>query len=220
MILDIPNGYTYTDKNDNKNFAYEKNGILYINGDVSFEKLIYHLISFSKRRKRCFYCNRKLHSKIRSIDHMIPKYWGGVTVPDNLVFSCKKCNGTKSIMTAEQYETFMNLPDDVEKKKEYKNECFIRNENIVYERGFCIPEDWVLYNIRTKIYVDINFDESYKSKRYQMIKSHYKKYHKLPRPIIISGNNILLDNYHVLMFAKNKQIKKVPILQLENVIVE
>lgn len=217
MTIDIPKNYTYTDKNNNK--AYEKGGILYVDGDISFENLMYHLVHFSKNKKKCYYCGKKLHAKIRSVDHKIPKYWGGISIPDNMAFSCRKCNEEKAILTAEQYETFRNISED-KKRKEYRNECYEKNESLVSEKGFCIPDDWFSYDIRSKIYVDIDFAETYDEDKYKKIKAHYKKYHKLPKPIIVSGNNILLSGYLILMFAKNKKIKKVPVLQLENIIVE
>ena len=88
------------------------------------------------------------------------------------------------------------------------------------KKGTCIPACWTSIDFRSRIYADFDLDTSYKGKKYSRIKSFYKKYHHLPRPIIISSNNILLDGYLILMFAKNKGIKKVPIIVLENVIVE
>ena len=40
-----------------------------------------------------------LTQKNRTLDHMYPRRWGGVSIPDNLVPSCKNCNGDKMDMT-------------------------------------------------------------------------------------------------------------------------
>ena len=45
----------------------------------------------------------------------------------------------------------------------------------------------------------------------------YKKYQKLPRPIIVDKNNKLLDGYNIIVFANDFNIKKIPVIKLENV---
>lgn len=219
MILEIPDGYKFSNRKDPSSYAYEENGILYIKGNLSFEPLMYSLTYDLKNTKRCFYCNKKLNSQNRTLDHRVPRHLGGITLPINLEVCCKKCNEEKDTLTVSQYEAVRELTSKTEKKElisEYKN----LNEIELEKKGTCIPACWTSIDFRSRIYADFDLDTSYKGKKYSRIKSFYKKYHHLPRPIIISSNNILLDGYLILMFAKNKGIKKVPIIVLENVIVE
>lgn len=219
MILEIPDGYTFSNKKDKNSYAYEKNGILYIKGNLPFEQLMYNLTYSSKNKKRCYYCNQKLNSQNRTLDHRIPIHLGGITLPINLEVSCKKCNEEKGALTVSQYENLREVTSETQKKKlviEYTN----LNELELEKSGSCIPNCWISMNYRSRIYADIDLDVSYKGKKYYKIKSFYKKYHYLPRPLVVSSNNVLLDGYLVLMFAKNKKIKKIPTIVLENVIVE
>ena len=62
MILEIPDGYKFSNRKDPNSYAYEKDGILYIKGNLSFEPLMYSLTYSLKNTKRCFYCNQKLNS--------------------------------------------------------------------------------------------------------------------------------------------------------------
>ena len=219
MILEIPDGYTFSNKKDPHSYAYEKEGVLYIKGKLPYEQLMYNLSFSLKNKKRCYYCGKKLNSKNRTLYHRIPRVLGGITLPINLEVACKKCNEDKDNLKTSQYEALIELSSEAQKSKlisEYKN----LNEIELEKRGTCIPACWISINHRSRIYADIDLDTSYKGKRYSKIKTFYKKYHHLPRPIVVSSNNVLLDGYLVLMFAKNKKIKKIPTIVLENVIVE
>jgi 5-methylcytosine-specific restriction endonuclease McrA len=43
---------------------------------------------------RCAYCGAELAGR-PTIDHVVPKACGGLTVPSNLVACCMKCNASK-----------------------------------------------------------------------------------------------------------------------------
>jgi 5-methylcytosine-specific restriction endonuclease McrA len=43
---------------------------------------------------RCAYCGAELGAK-PTIDHVVPKACGGLTVPNNLVACCMACNASK-----------------------------------------------------------------------------------------------------------------------------
>lgn len=219
MILEIPEGYVYDPLKTNSNYAYEENGKLYIKGGVSFEQLMYNLTYKLKNKKRCFYCNQKLNSKNRTLDHRIPIHFGGITLPINLEVSCKRCNQEKGSLTTKQYEEYREI-SSVHQKKELYSEFIFQNERKLEEIGTCLPICWTTLENRARIFAEFDLDKSYKGKKYKKIKSFYKKYHYLPRPIVLSSNNVLLDGYLILMFAKNKQIKKIPVIVLDNVIVK
>ena len=41
-------------------------------------------------------CGNPLTSSTRSLDHLYPRDYGGISVPNNLVPCCKDCNGKKN----------------------------------------------------------------------------------------------------------------------------
>ena len=43
----------------------------------------------------CAYCNEQLGPRSATLDHIIPKVMGGLTVPENLCGACITCNGSK-----------------------------------------------------------------------------------------------------------------------------
>jgi 5-methylcytosine-specific restriction endonuclease McrA len=43
----------------------------------------------------CAYCNEQLGPRSATLDHIIPKVLGGLTVPENLCGACITCNGSK-----------------------------------------------------------------------------------------------------------------------------
>ena len=44
---------------------------------------------------RCPYCESELIFENCHVDHIIPAYWGGLTIPDNMVLICSSCNLSK-----------------------------------------------------------------------------------------------------------------------------
>lgn len=51
----------------------------------------------------CFYCGIKIPYELVTRDHVLPKSKGG-TFPNNSVFACKKCNGTKGSLSLEEFK--------------------------------------------------------------------------------------------------------------------
>jgi 5-methylcytosine-specific restriction endonuclease McrA len=54
---------------------------------------------FKRDRNRCVYCNSREHL---TIDHVVPKAFGGRDSWENLVTACQKCNSKKGSLTLEQ----------------------------------------------------------------------------------------------------------------------
>ncbi len=55
---------------------------------------------------RCWYCGEVLNvagKQSFEIDHVIPVSRGGSSDPDNLVASCRSCNGEKADMTLKEF---------------------------------------------------------------------------------------------------------------------
>ena len=69
----------------------------------------------------------------------------------------------------------------------------------------------------TKIIVKIDLYDNYKGKKYKSIKNFYERFNHFQKPIIVDKNNFLLDGFTMLMYAKNKGIKNIPVIELENV---
>ena len=103
MIIRLPRKFYYTEKK-NSSYAYVQNGILYIKGGVNYEDLMYELTYILKGYDKCYYCGRKLSNKNRTIDHMYPRRWGGISITNNMLPSCRLCNGEKRDMTVRQFE--------------------------------------------------------------------------------------------------------------------
>ena len=222
MILEIPQGFTFTSDNHNprNNCAYEKNGKLIITGNISFERLMYDLTYNLKDSEHCSYCGCKLTHKTRTLDHLYPKDFGGITLPINLLPCCKGCNQKKSNLTFEQYTQWTCLKCK-NTQRQFRSDSLKQNKKYQENNGFLLPEDWISSHKISRIFADIDLGNSYyKGKRYKEVKTFYKKNHYVPRPIIISTNNILLDGFLILMYAKNFRISYIPAIILENVIVE
>lgn len=49
-----------------------------------------------RQRSRCAYCQVKLTSKTKTIDHIVPVARGGTNAPSNLQITCMPCNRRKS----------------------------------------------------------------------------------------------------------------------------
>lgn len=218
MFLEIPKGFTfYSSSHLQNNYAYENENALVIVGSVNFERLMYELTYALKDSRHCYYCNCTLNKNTRTMDHLYPKTFGGISIPLNMAPCCSKCNNEKSNLTEQQYKIYEELIEQ-EKKRKYKLECVSEMQKIKYSKGFFLPNEWISYDT-FRILVEINLEmiTNYKGKRYREIEAFYNKYNNLPRPIIISANNFLLDGFLILMFAKEHKIRTIPTIILDNV---
>jgi 5-methylcytosine-specific restriction endonuclease McrA len=68
----------------------------------------------AKTGGRCWYCGctfgTELHTKM-CVDHVIPKTAGGANEIDNLVPSCRSCNGKKRDLTLERFRRVIAMAD-------------------------------------------------------------------------------------------------------------
>ena len=214
MIIDLPTKFYY-EKDGSK--AFVDNKILYCENNVSFERLMYHTTYELRGKSTCYYCGCELNEENRTLDHMYPRDFGGVSITNNLVPCCTNCNQKKNNLTLNEYFYYMNV-QDAKKRKQYKSELLHRHEEYRYEKGFYLPDNWYEYT-SDRIYAEILLTEEYKhGKRYNFIREFYTKYGHLPRPVVKSANNRLLDGFLVLLFAKENQIEQIPCMKLQNVI--
>jgi hypothetical protein len=52
---------------------------------------------------RCAYCQVQLADKQATLDHVVPKAKGGLTVRENLIPACLRCNVSKSARCWEEW---------------------------------------------------------------------------------------------------------------------
>lgn len=214
MNIQLPNQFSF--RKDNVK-AYIENDILFYEGIFSFDRVMYQATYEMRNPSICYYCGCELNKEKRTIDHMYPRDLGGVSITNNLVPCCTKCNHEKDNMTMQEYFNYLKF-ESTKERKEYKSKVMQNHEVYRYKNGFFIPEDWYEYNSE-HIYVEILLsEECIKGKRYKYICEFYKKYGHFPRPVVKTADDKLVDGFLVLLFAKNNQIDKIPCIKMENVI--
>jgi len=79
----------------------------------------------------CYYCKKELNANCKnnkwdcvSLDHKLPKYWGGKNTIENTVLCCAECNIVKGTMTAETYFIFLETLNEKGIKELVFNEMF------------------------------------------------------------------------------------------------
>ena len=215
MIIELPRSFKMSGPNRSSE-AFIEDGILKIKRDISFRKVMTEITYQLKGRYRCCYCKKDVIEEDMTMDHMYPKAFGGPTITNNMLPSCKKCNNEKGNLNTSQYKAYLKAKDEgrlVEfKKKISKYQNFIRQWI-----EFDIPQEWLTEEEISKIIVIFDLEENYKSKQYQKIDNYYKEYHHLQKPILIDRNSFVLDGFLSVMYAKNVGLTKIPVIQLENV---
>ncbi|MBR6504471.1 MAG: HNH endonuclease [Clostridia bacterium] len=212
MIIELPKKFSYS--KDQYNYANVRNGKLIIRGSLDFEDLMYDLTYSIKGRNNCYYCGKT--TKKITIDHMFPRDYGGISITNNLLPACSKCNSQKSNLNLYEYQIFRTL--DKLQKEVFKGKVYAKNEKMRYKRGFNIPKSWIETVHISRIFVRVFFDQNlHKGKKYNKYTKFIKKYGRLPRPIILSGNFVLLDGFTILVCAREQGIHYIPVVVLENV---
>jgi len=212
MIIELPKKFSYTE--DRYNYANVRNGKLIIKGSVDFEKLMYELTYAIKGKGNCYYCGKQV--KKITIDHMFPRDYGGISITNNLLPACQKCNSEKSNLNFHEYQIFKTL-NQLEKEA-FRERVYRQNERKREKKGFNIPNSWVRTVHFSRIFVRVFFNQTlYKGKKYNRYTNFIKKYGHLPKPIILSGSFVLLDGFTILACAKEQGIHNIPVVILENV---
>ena len=202
----------------NDGAAIVEDNILYIYRQVDFYSLMSELTYACYVRERCYYCGKPITPSKLTVDHKIPRSFGGPTITNNLAQCCKSCNSRKGNMFEEEFWEFMQIETSPELKKAFKEQVEQRQKLIYSGSLKVIPIEWLL---KTKINVV--------SIRYQLneplgggfhkAKKTIKKYGNFFKPIIISSNRHLLDGFNVCLLAKMYNVSdKLEIIQLDNVV--
>lgn len=214
MNIRLPENYFYAARGPN-DYAYVANGTLYVEGYVNFEHLMYNLSYTLNGYGRCHYCGCTLTSSNRTLDHVHPRSWGGISLPDNLVPCCRSCNNEKTDMTPEQYEKFKKIRKS-DKEHAFYYQCIIENTNFMKSKKFLLPEDWVTMYDASKLIEALSFRFLEKSKM-EKLEDYFKRVKQYPHPIVVSSNGWLFKGKHILYHARKIHRPVVPAIVLENV---
>lgn len=215
MIIELPREFTFFNETGEM-LAYVENGILKLKNTAPYKKVIYELTYIMKGRKRCCYCGNIVDIEEMTLDHMYPQDFGGPTITNNLLPCCKNCNNEKGNLTEEQYKKYL-LAKEQGRGKEYMKDL---KEYLLYIRKwelFEIPKEWISKKEITEIIAKIDLGDDYKGKSYKSVKAFYEEFGHIQKPIIVDNKGFLLDGFITLMYAKNAKIKRLPVIELENV---
>lgn len=130
MKIPLPSKFIYY-TNDRTASAYVRKNTLYINGLISWEKLAYDLCYALNGRKVCTYCGKTVKKSKMTLDHMFPRFFGGVSIPTNLTPACKSCNNKKSDLNYYEFKVFrtMNEKDG----KHYRMSIYRKKERLDFK---------------------------------------------------------------------------------------
>ena len=215
MKIRLPQSFIYTNR---KNIsAYVKNDILYVSRYISFEELMYTITYMVKGYDQCYYCGCELTDKNRTLDHMYPRAWGGISIPENLLPSCKNCNQDKMDMSYEQFMRYRRLKTKKAKEQFYKK-CLETNLKVRKRARFVLDSSWLsAYDIQEILgYMKFNKLDTTKS---NILASYYRNWGQYTHPIIVSSNGWVFKGKHILHHAKNIKRKSVMAIVLDNVVV-
>lgn len=216
MIIRLPSHFIYNNRATDS-IAYVEDGILYMTKFTNFEDLMYTITYVLKGYDKCGYCGEKLTQKTRTMDHMYPRRWGGLSIPENLLPCCKKCNQDKKDMTYNQFLEWRKLSSPKARDEFYKK-CLKRNLRIARNGKFIIEREWLTpYDVR-EVVREISFKnlDPGKSKK---LSAYYNNWKQYPHPAIVSSNGWFIKGLHILHHAKKIQKRRVMAVVLENVVV-
>lgn len=216
MNIRLPKRYFYRDRGQN-GYAYVSHNKLFIKGYVNFEDLMYNLTYTLDGYRYCLYCNNELNNKTRTLDHMYPRAWGGISIPNNLIPCCKACNQKKKDMTESQFEVW-NSKITPNQKDAFYQACINENAWLMDNGIFVVDDNWVSkYNV-TKILKYFSF-KGLKESRIKEIEEYFNLHKQYPELLIVSGNNWVFRGKYILEHAKRHKITFVTAVVLSNVIV-
>ena len=217
MIIRLPERFIYSNTENMENSAYVENGVLYMSKYTSFEHLMYTLTYVLKGYDRCCYCGEKLTMSNRTLDHMYPRRWGGISIPDNLLPSCKTCNQSKKDMTYRQFQEWRRKPTQKEKDA-YYSEALTQNLRLAKRGKFVLKRRWLSVYDFEEIIKYISFLHL-SGRKTELITSYYRNWHQYPHPIVVSSNGWIFKGLHILQHANQYKDKQVMAIVLENVVV-
>ena len=216
MIIRLPERFIYSNKKP-EHPSYVENGILYMSKYANFDDLMYTITYVLKGYDRCCYCGEKLTRKNRTLDHMYPRCWGGISIPENLLPSCKLCNQYKRDMTYKQFQEWRKLESQEEKDKFY-SQTLARNLSVAKRGRFVIKRKWLSSYEFEPVAKYISFNRL-SDRKNQLVAAYYRNWGQYPHPVVVSSNGWVIKGLHILKHARKAKKKYVMAIVLENVVV-
>lgn len=217
MIMELPEEFSKV--YDNGWYVIIRKGVLEIHGGCNFDELMIEMAYIIKGRRRCHYCHKPVLSHKVTIDHIYPRDFGGVSIIDNLEPTCGKCNSSKSNLNETEFKEWRTLGTKEQKDKFY-SKAIGSKKSIKYDpnlkASFDLPKSWVTMQNLSTVRKVTRIDNS-KGRKYQRMMSFVQKYGKLPRPLVLTKNNVLLNGEAAYGVSKRVGLKVIPTIVLENV---
>ena len=223
----------------NYNFKFQdgiaevKNDTLYIYKPGAFKEVMYRLTYMIFGKDRCYFCQRKIRTNMLeldnkkffsqvTLDHLVPQDFGGPTITNNLHPACSECNSSKGNMYPDEFEEYRKFEGKKDKaskieKRKFKESLMLKQERRRFGEIESVKKEWFTEELIRNIYVNFWLTEPL-GIMYRKQDRFFKKYKRLPKPIIVSQNRFLLDGFNTILLAKYNFInEKIQIMVLENV---
>lgn len=183
-------------------------------------EIVIKTITYLMKGEKCYFCGEDLTKNNRTLDHLYSKDYGGITITNNLVPCCKDCNSKKRNLNEKEFYRYNAIKHDAQKIQEFWAEFYLKHEHDRKNFGVTLPDNWYTLKKEFEVLALVSSNDRYKkSKEYLRIAKLYEIYNRICKPVVISGNNVVLDGFLALMFAKNLPEKvEVPFVTLDNVI--
>lgn len=216
--------------------AEVKNHTLYLYKQGIARSVMYKLAYILFGECECYYCHRKLRTdplkqrnykkffdKI-SIDHLIPREFGGPTITNNLRPACTECNNRKGNMFEDEFSEYQRIvAHAADKGKKGKNEKRLFKESLRYKQELrrcgrlqTMPSEWLDNGTVKQVWVRCWIDQR-NGQAYKRMRKQVKQYNFLLDPIVVSANGVVLDGFVSFQIALSFKLKPL-VIRLENVV--
>lgn len=165
----------------------------------------------------CECCGKPLTRDNISLDHVIPKDFGGPTFQQNLRIICKKCNSRKGNLLKKDSDKLLKMLKKREGRDKIKKFCHNKVEKttkkFLKKKSF-LPKSWITKIERDKIICageeTISCDKE---------TDFFKEHGFLKNIVIVDKNNKLLDQKSVYKILKQTCSKKekVNVIKISNI---
>lgn len=226
-ILLPKNGFKIFDK-DGVLIAETKDDMLYIYRPQEYKTIQYKLTE-EIYGTTCMYCKK---NPAVTMDHRIPRAYGGPTFTNNLYPCCQSCNSLKADLFEDEFEHLLSLEDKKERREYLKSLKPIQHDRKV---GLIpvFPKEWLSGERRfslvsplyveepsgvkyASIYANIYLEEPLGDK-FVRHSRHFSTYKKNKDPYVYSCNYFLLDGFTEFLISKKENRKVEDHIVLENV---
>lgn len=215
MIMELPREFSKV--YNNGWYIIIRKGALEIHGGCNFRELMYEITYRLKGKKRCHYCHKRMKPEECTIDHLFPQDFGGVSITDNLEPTCANCNNDKRNLNEMEYKIWKTISSEKAKKTFYRKAINKKtNQKCDQEQigGFDLPESWVTIQ---KLSLIRKATRTHGEAGLKKASDFVKIYGKLPYPLVLSKNQVVLSGISAYMIAKEMDLSHVPVIILENV---